>query len=75
MTHGNAAAQDKGGFFGKIKDSFSTEIKIGNYKATDKDGRKVLRSMIAQASQLTKAARAGHLLLYRFKPESFPVNF
>ena len=26
----------KGGFFGKIKDTFSTEIKIGNY--TFKDG-------------------------------------
>lgn len=26
----------KGGFFGKLKDTFSTEIKIGNY--TFKDG-------------------------------------
>ena len=40
LAQGGAMAQDnegkKSGFFGKIKDTFSTEIKIGNY--TFKDG-------------------------------------
>ena len=35
LAQGGAMAQDnegkKSGFFGKIKDTFSTEIKIGNY--------------------------------------------
>ena len=36
LSQEGAIAQNKGGFFGKIKDTFSTEIKIGNY--TFKDG-------------------------------------
>ena len=40
LAQGGVMAQDnntsKGGFFGKLKDTFSTEIKIGNY--TFKDG-------------------------------------
>ena len=36
LSQGNAVAQNKGGFFGKVRDTFSTEIKIGNY--TFKDG-------------------------------------
>ena len=36
LSQEGAVAQSKGGFFGKIKDTFSTEIKIGNY--TFKDG-------------------------------------
>ena len=35
LAQGGVMAQDnntsKGGFFGKLKDTFSTEIKIGNY--------------------------------------------
>ena len=30
LSQGNAVAQNKGGFFGKVRDTFSTEIKIGN---------------------------------------------
>ena len=36
LSQGNAVAQNKGGFFSKVRDTFSTEIKIGNY--TFKDG-------------------------------------
>lgn len=36
LSQGNAAAQEKSGFFDKIKGTFSSEIKIGTY--TFKDG-------------------------------------
>lgn len=36
LSQGSAVAQNKGGFFSKVRDTFSTEIKIGNY--TFKDG-------------------------------------
>ena len=36
LSQENAVAQNKGGFFSKVRDTFSTEIKIGNY--TFKDG-------------------------------------
>lgn len=29
LSQGNAVAQNKGGFFSKVRDTFSTEIKIG----------------------------------------------
>ena len=35
LSQGNAVAQNKGGFFSKVRDTFSTEIKIGNYTFED----------------------------------------
>lgn len=35
LSQGSAVAQNKGGFFSKVRDTFSTEIKIGNYTFKD----------------------------------------
>ena len=47
LSQENAVAQNKGGFFSKVRDTFSTEIKIGNY--TFKDG-----SVYTGESQMVK---------------------
>ena len=36
LSQGNAVAQNKGGFFGKVRDTFSTEI--GEWKYYDESG-------------------------------------
>ena len=59
LAQGGVMAQDnntsKGGFFGKLKDTFSTEIKIGNY--TFKDGS-VYTGEMKDANRTEKGKRS-----------------
>ena len=55
LSQGNAAAQEKSGFFDKIKGTFSSEIKIGTY--TFKDGSVYTGEIKGTASEFLKLMR------------------
>ena len=61
LAQGGVMAQDnntsKGGFFGKLKDTFSTEIKIGNYTFNiSKENVKATESILFRMERSTKVS-------------------